>query len=126
MSTVIATLGAATLLLLPMQAGATSNLESIAKTYMDSLLSHDKSAMKAIVRPSSQAESSWDNRSESVSRIQADKGSHPVGYRNRGCADRPEKIVCDFVITSAQGDSWSLVLHVMKNSSTVEDALRGR
>lgn len=126
MKPVIAILGVATLLSLPMHAGATSNLESTAKAYMDSLLSHNKSAMKAIVRPSSQAESSWDNRSESVSRIQADKASHPVGYRNRGCADRPEKIVCDFVITSAQGDSWSLVLHVMKNSGTVEDALRGR
>ena len=126
MKQIIAILGTTAFLALPIHVSAGINLEGTAKAYMDSLVSHDKSAMKALVRAGSQAESSWDNRSESVSRIQADKASHPVGYRNRGCADRPEKIVCDFVITSAQGDSWSLVLHVTKNSGKVEDALRGR
>lgn len=111
---------------MPLYLNAASNLEHTAKAYMDSLISHDRSAMKATVRSSSQAESSWDNRSESVSRIQADKRSHPVGYRNRGCDERTEKVVCDFVITSAQGESWSLVLHVAKGSGKVEDALRGR
>lgn len=126
MKQLIAILGVIASLVQPTQAGAGINLEDTAKAYMDSLISHDKSAMRATARSGSQAESSWDNRSESVLRIQADKTSRPVGYRNRGCADRSEKIVCDFVITSAQGDSWALALHVTKNSGKVEDALRGR
>lgn len=126
MKPVIAILGVTALLSLPAQAGATSNLESTAKAYMDSLLSHDKSAMKAAVRPGSQAESSWDNRSSNIARLQADKASNPVGYRNRGCVERTSKTVCDYVITTGTGDSWALALHVLKSNGKVEDALRGR
>ena len=126
MKPIFAIIGITTLLSLQMKAGATGNLEITAKAYMDSLLSHDKSAMKALASAGSQAESSWDNRSQSVQRIQADKGSHPVGYRTRSCAERADKVVCDFVITSAQGESWSLVLHVAKNNGKVQDALLGR
>jgi hypothetical protein len=122
----IVVLGIAANLWLPFATYADTKQESIAKSYMDSLIQHNKAGMNSVTRSGSQAESSWENRSSSVATLQADKASNPVGYRNRGCNERQEKLVCDFVITTAQGESWALVLHVLKSHGKVEDALRGR
>lgn len=103
--------------------------ESVATAYMESVIRHDNGAMKKITRSGSQAESVWTSRSASIERLQADPKTGTVGFTNRGCADRTDKTVCDFVITTAEGDSVSLAIHVKKDSSgalKVEDALTGR
>lgn len=103
--------------------------ESVATAYMESVIRHDKDAMKKVARSGSQAESAWASRSSSIERLQADPKAGTVGFKNRGCADRSDKIVCDFVITTAEGDSLSLAIHVKKDGSgtpKVEDALAGR
>ena len=96
---------------------------------MESVIRHDNDAMKKVARSGSQAESSWASRSASIERLQADPKAGTVGFKNRGCADRSDKTVCDFVITTAEGDSLSLAIHVKKDGSgapKVEDALAGR
>lgn len=114
------------------QGGSTSVVtspESVATAYMESILSHDSDAMKKVARSGSQAESAWTSRSSSVERIQADPKAGTVAFKNRGCADRSDKTVCDFVVTTAQGESLSLAIHVKKDSAgalKVEDALAGR
>lgn len=103
--------------------------ESIATAYMESVIRHDNGAMKKITRSGSQAESAWTSRSASIERLQADPKTGTVGFKNRGCADRTDKTVCDFVITTTEGESQSLAIHIKKDGSgtpKVEDALTGR
>lgn len=103
--------------------------ENVATAYMESVIRHDNDAMKKVARNGSQAESAWASRSASVERLQADPKAGTVGFKNRGCADRTDKTVCDFVVTTADGDSLSLAIHVKKDGTgapKVEDALAGR
>lgn len=131
MKTLVAAVSA--LILAACSQGGSSSIatspESVATAYMESVIRHDNDAMKKVARSGSQAESSWASRSASVERLQADPKAGTVGFKNRGCADRSDKTVCDFVITTAEGDSLSLAIHVKKDGSgapKVEDALAGR
>ena len=131
MKTLVAAVSA--LILAACSQGGSSSIatspESVATAYMESVIRHDNDAMKKVARSGSQAESSWASRSASVERLQADPKAGTVGFKNRGCADRSDTTVCDFVITTAEGDSLSLAIHVKKDGSgapKVEDALAGR
>lgn len=131
MKTLVAAVSA--LILAACSQGGSSSIatspESVATAYMESVIRHDNDAMKKVARSGSQAESSWASRSASIERLQADPKAGTVGFKNRGCADRSDKTVCDFVITTAEGDSLSLAIHVKKDGSSapkVEDALAGR
>jgi len=131
MKTLVAAVSA--LILAACSQGGSSSIatspESVATAYMESVIRHDNDAMKKVARSGSQAESSWASRSASIERLQADPKAGTVGFKNRGCADRSDKTVCDFVITTAEGDSLSLAIHVKKDGSgapKVEDALAGR
>ncbi len=131
MKTLVAAVSA--LILAACSQGGSSSIatspESVATAYMESVIRHDNDAMKKVARSGSQAESSWASRSASVERLQADPKAGTVGFKNRGCADRSDKTVCDFVITTAEGDSLSLAIHVKNDGSgapKVEDALAGR
>lgn len=131
MKTLVAAVSA--LILAACSQGGSSSIatspESVATAYMESVIRHDNDAMKKVARSGSQAESSWASRSASIERLQADPKAGTVGFKNCGCADRSDKTVCDFVITTAEGDSLSLAIHVKKDGSgapKVEDALAGR
>lgn len=131
MKTLVAAMSA--LILAACSQGGSSSIatspESVATAYMESVIHHDNDTMKKVVRSGSQAESAWASRSASIERLQADPKAGTVGFKNRGCADRSDKTVCDFVVTTAEGDSLSLAIHVKKDGSgapKVEDALAGR